>query len=93
MKDVAVGFFYICDGKNPACKYKDHCGFSENAYVNEDLCFHTTNPDHARNGAIDKNPDKRPFFVDVVSDGTEHPGYLWEGFVGRGKIELMERRE
>lgn len=81
--------FYLCDGKNPACKHKDHCAFSENAYSNKDLCFHTTNPDHARNGTFDKNPDKRPFFANIDRNGIEHYG-LWEGFVGLGKIELME---
>lgn len=47
---------YICDGKNPKCSGKFGC-MSE--------CFHTSDPDHARYGTVDINPEwEKERFVD-----------------------------
>ena len=82
MSDMRV--LYLCNGLNPMCK-KIGCSYLNKG--DDMVCFHTTNPEFAINGPIEKSPlecnadrnEVRPLFI---LDGTDY----WEGFVGLGKI-------
>ena len=77
--------FYFCDGKC-RCGSSPYCGMSQQTTILEPVCYHTTQPEHAVNGAIYENSDKRPYFVPDPNNSN----YVWEGFVGDGKIKLLE---
>ena len=87
-----MSILYLCDGKNPYCKCKEACGVNHSDA--EDVCFHTTNPDYAINGSLKQSPEEcnadnteeRPWFV------KDESGYYWEGFIGYGKLNLINKR-
>lgn len=75
--------FYLCNGKKCDCS-KTNCCYTSNE---EEVCFHTTNPDFALYGPLKEGSviisnakDKeRPLFV------QDDQGDFWEGFVGCGR--------
>lgn len=79
MKDV----FYFCDGKCK-CSASPRCGMSQKTKVLEPACYHTAQSEHAINGPIGENADKRPFFIDDPVTGI-----IWEGFIGNGKVKML----
>lgn len=80
MKNLTT--FYLCNGKNPYCKCKNGCGVIHPNDI--EVCFHTTNPEYAIYGS-DLSKLDRPIFV------KDDDGNIWEGFIGYGKLDLLEK--
>jgi len=63
---------YICDGKDPKCSGNPGC-------MEEDFCYYTSNPEHARYGRIEGNAKwYRERFVDYGCDDFYKDGLMVE---------------
>ena len=71
---VEIEIAYICDGKD-ICS--DKIGCYKVARPGMDHCTHTTNPDHALNGAC-SYPEKEPTRFHLINDKNPKIRY-WEG--------------